>query len=807
MISDDSLLRETVVDLISSESAVDRFRQFLTNSDVGTRAGEQWVNSVMDMLLQYTAEQDDVYDLFDSIREITAQYLPEEGSGVFSQERWTERAQNRARYIVGTLPSDFQPRSILDVGCSEGSITSALREYYEIPAENVHGIDVRCDTRLQEEPDFTFTQIEAGQTLPFEDGFFDLITASMVLHHVSNPPGDSTVQGDNTEGVVQLLDELYRVMSPGGYIVITEHDIDRLMQGETRTDLEEWRISMAAYLNMVHAFYDIVLSNPQSLSAEQFDQEYSAVYRSAIDWSEILISAGYLKYNELLQTGPNIMNRFTLVGHKAQTTDVSQVEQDIVQLLNIWTDDQLYEQFLAYIRAHPLANRNRRLEYELIQFINRTGSNTADDYELYRNIRQLITINIRDIRSRYTNKYLRSITNDTRSVTSNNTEVVYSAFIDSMDIESIYNRQRPGNYVVVMSANAAISIFDYYIFGPTAEERQLPTVSNTVPNTAELLSSIGYVYTDITTSSPGGVSYSLYRKPPTAHQEGTVKTIQQHYDSKQPVPLTESRVRYARSFNNWVKSTLINTYVRPGDLVIDFAGGRGGDILKYMHAGAAELLIIDLSEESIREAQERAASIRNKTMIVRTMTADIGTNIVNDIANVMNNRNVSVVSIQFALHYLLDDWDRFYTVLDNMDALLKVDGYAIITVPDAAYLRRRLQNTNEFGNELYRITVLDEGTDDRPMRYSFYLEDAIDNLPEYIVDVSELNAGVQELGWELILDQNFTDYYKSSDRTVDQLELMKKIVNFRPDGTFPADNWEIVQIYKVLVYQKTALFF
>src|SRR5690606_24858337 len=124
----------------------------LLNSEVGTRAGEQWTNDVMNIL---TSDEADLYDKFNKIRDITVQYLPE--SGVFSEQRWNERAQNRARVIVGTLPSDFSPTSILDVGCSEGSITTALKEYYEIPAERVHGIDVRCDTRLQE-PDFTFTK-------------------------------------------------------------------------------------------------------------------------------------------------------------------------------------------------------------------------------------------------------------------------------------------------------------------------------------------------------------------------------------------------------------------------------------------------------------------------------------------------------------------------------------------------------------------------------------------------------------------------------------------------------------------------
>src|SRR5690606_5455204 len=149
--------------------------------------------------------------------------------------------------------------------------------------------------RLQE-PDFTFTKIEPGQTLPFEDGYFDLITASMVLHHVI----------DSNDAVLQLLEELYRVMKPGGYIVVTEHDVGTELSAD-----------VAAFLNLVHAFYDIVLSNPQSTTPQQFDEEYDAVYRSAQDWSALLLDSQYLLYNEFRPSGINLMNRFVLVGHKA----------------------------------------------------------------------------------------------------------------------------------------------------------------------------------------------------------------------------------------------------------------------------------------------------------------------------------------------------------------------------------------------------------------------------------------------------------------------------------------------------------
>lgn len=816
-----SLLQDAVLTVANDQQMLDRFGRFLSNSEVGTKAGQQWTDQVLELLTQYTEDQD-VYQLFDTIRGITQEYIPD--SGVFSEKRWTDRATNRARAIVGNLPADFVPTSILDVGCSEGSITTALKNYYEIPSERVYGIDVRCDTRL-ENPDFTFLKIETGQPLPFEDNYFDLITASMVLHHV----------GD-TESVVQLLDELHRVMKPGGYIVVSEHDTDRVMNGETVQQIYDWRAGITAYLDLVHAFYDIILSEPQSTTAEQFDSEYEAFYRSALDWVELLQAANFLRYSESRPSGTNIMNRFMLVGHKELEAEYSTVPFEVVSMQDLWNNDELYDIFDSYTKQHPIAASRRGFTERLIEYIEQIAQETSSDEQLYEMARQFVTSNVKNrVRPRFDNRYLRKISeeatvteqrqrsegvsqlssvsvgegatvseqrrDDVVNIRANNTTVLYRGLYSKETIEDNYSRQNPGDYLVVVNSNMLpIILFEAYVFADPQSTVQLPAILEETP-TAELISNVGYEY--VTTKEDAGLTYLVYRKPRTGAQANRVRTVQQHYDEKQTVPIKESRIRYLRTFNNWVKTTLINRYVKPGDLVIDFAGGKGGDILKYSHAGAAELLIVDLSAESIKEAQTRAIELKNSALTVRTLTANITEDIREELRDVMRDRMADVIAIQFALHYTLETWDTFYTALDNMDSLLKVGGYAIITIPDAEVLRKQFENSNEFGNDLYRIKLLESDTDNSPAKYSFYLEDAISDLPEYVVDVEEVQTGVDSLGWQLIENENFADYYRSKNRTVSELELMTKIVQMRPDGTFPQDNWEIAKLYRVLVFQKS----
>lgn len=281
------------------------------------------------------------------------------------------------------------------------------------------------------------------------------------------------------------------------------------------------------------------------------------------------------------------------------------------------------------------------------------------------------------------------------------------------------------------------------------------------------------------------------------------RSVEEYYDQRVSVPIRESRVKYLRSFNNWVKSTLIDKYGKNGR-TIDFAGGRGGDLLKYIRSGTSELLLIDLSNESLRIARERYDNLSDKGNMNRleTLRGNIGNDLRQNIVRVFGNNPVDIVSIQFALQYIPESWDNLYNALDNMDYLLKSGGYVIMTIPNAELIRRRLTESTEIGNELYRIYGFTEGTDDRPPSYTFYLEDSIDNIPEYILDLQELINGVNELGWELIVNETFPDYYTSSRRTLDELKLADKMIIFDENGRFPEDNWEIVELYKVLVWRK-----
>lgn len=81
-------------------------------------------------------------------------------------------------------------------------------------------------------------------------------------------------------------------------------------------------------------------------------------------------------------------------------------------------------------------------------------------------------------------------------------------------------------------------------------------------------------------------------KPSNGHSEPPSHVVS-HYDRK---PELGRKVREAskiirlRSYNNWLKATLLQAYLYEGARVLDIGVGKGGDLVKYSFAGIGELV-------------------------------------------------------------------------------------------------------------------------------------------------------------------------------------------------------------------------
>ncbi len=113
--------------------------------------------------------------------------------------------------IFGELLSGIKGGKVLDLGCGSGQFIEILIQSLG-SFDSVTGVDV--DESILQEAGTIFTGEAfrfiktSSLSLPFEDGSFDFVSISKVLHHVENDR--------------HALDEMKRVLKQGGYFLINE---------------------------------------------------------------------------------------------------------------------------------------------------------------------------------------------------------------------------------------------------------------------------------------------------------------------------------------------------------------------------------------------------------------------------------------------------------------------------------------------------------------------------------------------------------------------------------------------------------
>lgn len=111
---------------------------------------------------------------------------------------------------------------LLDVGCGTGFIIDMAKPLFD----EIHGVDVTramLDQVDLSSGNITLHNVPA-ESLPFEDGYFDIVTSYAFIHHVYN--------------YEDVLKEVYRVLRPGGLAYI---------------DLEPNRSFWEAMVNLEHS--------------------------------------------------------------------------------------------------------------------------------------------------------------------------------------------------------------------------------------------------------------------------------------------------------------------------------------------------------------------------------------------------------------------------------------------------------------------------------------------------------------------------------------------------------------------------
>ncbi|SCV67015.1 BQ2448_5661 [Microbotryum intermedium] len=281
-----------------------------------------------------------------------------------------------------------------------------------------------------------------------------------------------------------------------------------------------------------------------------------------------------------------------------------------------------------------------------------------------------------------------------------------------------------------------------------------------------------------------------------------VTLVTNHYNAR---PNFGRQVRTAspiiglKNFNNWIKSVLINRYGRPqpnpsnshlfdrgvwrGDWkVMDMCCGKGGDLMKWSKAGVKDYYGLDV--------------------------AGVSTDIFQILEPAQLDPLFDVVSMQFCMHYAFESSDKARQMLKNVADSLRVGGTFLGTIPDSDKLMDKLnaipadEDNLAFGNEVYGIKFDErDWVEQFGHRYTFFLQDAVEEVPEYVVHWEAL---AREFDLHLEYKSDFQDIFLNHKDEPDFAQLLKRmrVIDDQGDTEMTPEQWEAATIYLGFVMTK-----
>lgn len=316
---------------------------------------------------------------------------------------------------------------------------------------------------------------------------------------------------------------------------------------------------------------------------------------------------------------------------------------------------------------------------------------------------------------------------------------------------------------------------------------------------------------------------------------------------------TDSKIKGLRSFNNWVKSCIIQKFAPDEDhtpgalergersnselLVLDIGCGKGGDLGKWQQAPQRVQLYVGLdpAEVSVDQARERYRQMASRGggrggrggrggydrrpqprifdgrfQVKDCFGGTIGdVDIVHEVgftnSNISGPRGFDVVSMMFCMHYAFETEEKARQMLRNVAGALKKGGRFIGTIPNSDVLggkveafnkrlaekkaekekqkkekedapaeaedgeveEEEVEETAEWGNDIYHVRFPGKTPDDgifRPpfgWKYSFFLHEAVEEVPEYVVPWEAFRALADDYNLELQYHKTFKDVWET----------------------------------------------
>jgi mRNA (guanine-N7-)-methyltransferase len=155
--------------------------------------------------------------------------------------------------------------------------------------------------------------------------------------------------------------------------------------------------------------------------------------------------------------------------------------------------------------------------------------------------------------------------------------------------------------------------------------------------------------------------------------------------------------------------------------------------------------------------------------------------------------------MQFCMHYAFETPAKARQMLENVTRWLRPGGVFVGTIPNADLLLSQLDalppgtDPLEWGNTVYRIRF--EERTQKPVfghRYHFFLRDAVDDVPEYVVRWEPFVQLAEEYGLRLVYRKEFHQVFQEHENHPEFGPLMVRmnVVDSSGESQMDEDQWE-----------------
>ena len=266
-------------------------------------------------------------------------------------------------------------------------------------------------------------------------------------------------------------------------------------------------------------------------------------------------------------------------------------------------------------------------------------------------------------------------------------------------------------------------------------------------------------------------------------------------------------------YQNFIVASLYNYFVGglaplPVD-ILELGIGRGGCFDKWNALSNVHSLVgADISPANIAECQER---IRKKVLARRFTRFRPQVHVADCFHTNLDawldpKLLFHVVSCQMAFHYACDNDMHLTQALSNMSHHLHAQGLVLLTFPNSIYMQELFEakndpNVKRIGEDkLWSITISEKwgSWKTSPHKsYTFFLQDKLEDLPEYPVDVAHVLEVAKPLGLEFYYQATFRELYEAYRKLYPQLHDTMQVL------PLSASMLQVADLYQALVLVKS----